>query len=148
MGGFGDADAGGDEDFPLSVPSVEDAEWAAGEIGTVEGAGDAEGLREFSWAAAEVFPPAPAGAHLVEAGKRLDGADEDTAGGAVGFNDDIETFVHAVDEVDVGVSRRAEDDPGAIGDSAGGVRGEVVAAEIGLNFNDASAGLAVRHDFA
>ncbi len=137
---LGDADAGGDADFALRVAVVEDAEYAFGEVGSVEGAGDAEGAGEFAGAVG--------GGQGGRWGEGFEGSDEDAARGAVRFADDVETFIHAVDEVDVGVAGWAEDDAGSVGDAGCAVRGEVAFAEVGFDFDDASAERAVHQDFA
>jgi RNA 2',3'-cyclic 3'-phosphodiesterase len=44
--------------------------------------------------------------------------------------------------------RRTEDDPGAVGQAGGGMRGEVVASEVRFGLDDDARGLAVDQDFA
>ena len=90
-------DAGGGGDGLRAPAEVEDADGAGGiEDGDgVQCAGDAEVAGEAA-GAADAF----------------DGADEDAAWGAIGFGDEIETLVEAVDQVDVGAAGRAVDDAG------------------------------------
>ena len=76
--------------------------------------------------------------HCVDAGERLEGAKEDAAGFAVWLAGDVEAIVIAVDEVDIGVARRAEKNGGAGGVASGGVSSEVVFSEIGFDFDNAS----------
>ena len=64
------------------------------------------------------------------------------------FGDEVQTFVHAVDEVDVGVAGRTEDDARAIGGAAPGVRGAIVDAKIRFHFHDSSGRAAVHQDLA
>lgn len=121
VGAVGDADAGGDFDGFGNQTGVVDGKGAGGVKDglAVLRAGDAEGACEAA-RAADAF----------------DGADEDAAGRAVGFGDEIEALVYAVDEVDVSATGRAEDDAGARGDTAGGVGGFVIEAEVGFGFDD------------
>lgn len=133
VGAVCDADAGRDFDGFGDQAGVVDGEGVGGvEDGqAVLRAGDAEGARE-----------APG------AGDAFDGADEDAAGGAVGFGDEIEALVDAVDEIDVGAAGRAEDDLGAGGDAAGGVGGFVIEAEVGFGFDDGGGVGAADEEFA
>jgi hypothetical protein len=76
--------------------------------------------------------------HGVEACDGLEGADEDAAGLAVWEAGEIQTEVHAVDEVDVGEAGRSEEDGVACGLTGEGVGGGVVEAEVGFDFEDAA----------
>ena len=92
---------------------------------------------------------ASAGAHEVEAGDRFDGANEYAAGLAIRFRHQVEAFVHTVNQVDVGVTRRSEDDAGTLRQAAGGVGCEVIAAaQVGFGFDDDAGGGAVHQEFA
>jgi len=75
--------------------------------------------------------------HFVDAGERLEGADQDGASFAFGLTGDIEAIVIAVDEVDVGVPGRSEKNGGAGGVAGGGVGGGIEFSEVGFNFDDA-----------
>jgi hypothetical protein len=90
--------------------------------------------------------------HLVDAGERLEGAKEDAAGFAIRLAGDVEAIVIAVDEVNVGVARRAEKNGGSSGVAGGGVRGEIVFAEIGFDLDDAGGkmewAIVAKKDFA
>jgi hypothetical protein len=46
------------------------------------------------------------------------------------------------------MARRAEDDPGAAGDAAGRMRGQIVAAQVGFGLYDDAGGGSVDEDFA
>lgn len=133
VGAVGDADAGGDFDGFGDEAGVVDGEGAVGvkDRLAVLRAGDAEGARE-----------APG------ARDAFDGADEDAAGGAVGFGDEIEALVDAVDEVDVGAAWRPEDDTRAGRESTGGVGGFVIEAEVGFGFDDGGGVGAADEEFA
>lgn len=105
---------------------------------TVEAAVDVHGLCEFARA-------------VEKAGEAEDGGeapDEDATGGAVGFGDDVEAFVDAVVEIDVGVAGGAEDDAGAGGDAAAGVGGLIQGTEIGFYFDNTALAVAVDEQFA
>lgn len=110
------------------------------------GAGNGEGAGEFAGASGEIMLPAAAFAHGLDTLKGLKRADEDAAGGAIWLGDDVEAFVHAVDEINIGAARGAEDDAGARGESAGGVSGEVADTEVSFHFDDAAGGFAMHED--
>ena len=58
------------------------------------------------------------------------------AGDAVRFGHHVEAVVHPVDKVHVGMARRTEHDPVARGLAEAGVRGAIVAPEVGLDLDD------------
>jgi len=64
------------------------------------------------------------------------------------LGDQIEALVHAVDKVDVGVPRGAENDAGTIGQARGRMGGEVVSSEVSFGLDDHARSLAVDEDFA
>ena len=82
---------------------------------------------------------APRG-HQLEPGDGLERADEDGVRLAVAGDDDVESPVHPVDEVDVRVARRPEHRLGARGASFGAVCGKVSRAAVGLGLDDAPGG--------
>jgi hypothetical protein len=51
---------------------------------------------------------------------------------------DVETVVHAIDEVDVGAAGWTEEDGVVWSEAAGGVGGGVGETEVGLDFDDAA----------
>jgi len=75
--------------------------------------------------------------HGFEAVDWVEGSDEDSAGFAGKMRGDVETVVHAVDEVDIDVSGWAEEYcvPGSEAASCVGCR--VDEAEVGFDFGDA-----------
>ena len=73
--------------------------------------------------------------------QRLGGADKHRLRVAGRAGDDVEHVVHAVDEVDIGVTCGAEHDFGARGATFGGMTGEVVGADVGFGFDDSGAAL-------
>ena len=75
--------------------------------------------------------------HFLHAGERFEGAEQNASGTAFGLAGDIEAVVVAVDEVNVGVARRPEQNRGAGGVAGGGVGGGIVLAEVGFDFDDA-----------
>ena len=76
--------------------------------------------------------------HGLDAVDGSDGADEDSAGFAGEMGGGVEAVVHAVDEVDVGVSGRAEEGEVVGGEASVGVGGGVGEAEVGLDLGDAA----------
>lgn len=125
-----------------------DAERSGGEVAAVEAARDGQGLRELAGSAGEVrltIAPAP---HKVKTSEGLKRADEDATGLAVRFRYHVQTFVHAVDEVDVGVSWWTVDDFGAWRDTARGVGGFVFEAKIRFGLADDAGAAAVDETLA
>jgi hypothetical protein len=75
--------------------------------------------------------------HGFEAVEGIEGADEDSSGFAGTMRGDVEAVVHAVDEVDIGVSGWAEEDCVVGSEAAGRVGCRVDEAEVGFDFDDA-----------
>jgi len=73
---------------------------------------------------------------------RLQRPDQDRGGVALRFGDRVEQAVDAVGEVDVGATRRAEQDPGPLGEADVGVTGGVVGV-VALGLNDDAAAVLV-----
>lgn len=155
VGGFLDADAGGDEGCGDGEGVFADLQRGAGAgdvKAVVGGARDAESLAEAAGAGGELAEKRACGmgmrgqaavdGHLIEAGERLEGADKDAAGLAFGFAGDVEAEVFSVDGVDVGVAGAAEEDGVARGDAAvgvgSGVGWSVVGAEVSFDLDDAA----------
>ena len=117
FGWFGDEEVVAEE--VVTVEAFIDAHGAAEEAGTLRA------VREFL--------------HGFES------AEENSRGVTVAFGNDIHAVIHPIDEIDVGVTRRAKHDFSAFGESAGGMGGEVVGTEVSLGFDDtANAGHAAR----
>ena len=78
--------------------------------------------------------------------RRVESADQDGMRHALRAGDEVEAMVQAVDEVDVGASRRAEHGLGAPGPPAtGGVRRLVLRPQVGLDLDEAPAEGASTH---
>jgi len=75
--------------------------------------------------------------HGFEAVDWIEGSDEDSSGFAGKMRGDVETVVHAVDEVDIYVSGWTEEDGIAGSETAGCVGCRVDEAEVGFDFCDA-----------
>ncbi len=58
--------------------------------------------------------------------------------------DHVQALVHAVDEVDVGVTGRPEHDSGALGQAARSMGGDVGEAEVGFGFDNHAGGFSVQ----
>ena len=71
---------------------------------------------------------------------RLERPHQDAARRSLRFANQIEALVHPVDEIDVSVAGRAEDDARTRGDSAGGVRGEIVASGVSFGLDNDAGG--------
>ena len=141
-----DADARGGFNAARGEAVLGEGESGAGEgkvEAVVSGAGDGHGLAEASGAGGEqartgIGRKVAAAGHGGESGDGFEGADEDAAGFAVRLAGDIEAVIHAIDEVNVGMAGRAEEDSIAGGFSGEGVGGRVVGAEVGFDFDDAA----------
>src|ERR1035441_4957883 len=152
LGRLLDADTRSGVDFESDGPRrLPHHQLAARDIGRVVGAGDAQRQRKFGRPRCQVLDlarPRPAPAHEVQPRDRFQGANEDAPGGAGRFAHQVEALIHPVDEVDVDVARRPEDDLRARGDAPRGVGGLVAGAEVGFGFHDDAGGGAVDEDFA
>ena len=105
---------------------------------------DAEGFAEAAGAAgqlAEVLRTvkrnAAGASHFFDSRERFERTKEDASGFALGFAGNVQAVVVSVDEVDVGVARRPEEDGVAKSASGGGVGSGVCFAEVSFEFNDA-----------
>jgi len=150
VGRLRDADTRSGFDFESDGPErLADDEAAAGDIGGVVSARDGERQGDFGGARREVLEFArgrPASAHEVQPRDRFEGANQDASSSAGRFADQVEALIHPVNEVNVGVAGRPEDDLGARGDAACRVGGLVVCAEVGFGFDNDAGGAAVDED--
>jgi hypothetical protein len=147
-----DSDPPGDGDFhrPLLGRSAH-YQRAARHVRAVVGAGDAHGQGEPPRPGRQVLRPAgarPALAHPLQPGHRLQRAQQHAPRRAVRLGHQVEAFVHAVDEIHVGVPGRPEDHARARREAAGGVRGQIAAAGVGFRLDDDAGGLAVYQHLA
>ena len=106
-------------------------EVAEGDVSPIVGLGDRQSLRQ---------PSRPI--------RLLNGADEDAARFAVCFNHEVQTIVHPVDQINISMTRRAEDDTGGLGEASRRMGGQVARAQVGLGFGDAPRGCAMHDYFA
>lgn len=110
-----------------------------------------ERLGELSRAVGEAFyraPPLAALIHLIQAAQWLKRANEHTAWRAFLVSHDVQAFVHTVDEVDVGVSRRAEQYFSAFGNSSRGVCRQIAESEVCFGFDNHAGSFAMDQDTA
>src|SRR5690606_37735251 len=131
-----------------AVAGNADAAVVADQVGTIELAGDAQGLGELAGAVGEVVVAARAwtqGAHRLDAGDRLERADQHADPFAHLAAHGVGAPVHAVGEVDVHVPGLAEHGGVARGLAAVGVRGGVLGAAVGLDLDDAAGAPVVAH---
>lgn len=136
-----DADAGRGGDFLRWWHGWEaNGKFTAGNVDAVVAAGDRHGDGEAPGTSAELFEAACGRAgvtHRRQSRHWLEGANQDAAGRAVWLRHQIEALVHAVDQVDVGVTRRTKKDLRSRRQAAGGVCGKIGSAEICLHFDNA-----------
>ncbi len=142
LGGLADPDprAGGHVDLAPRPGARPELERGAVEPGAVVIEADPDRVGELAGAGAElahVRAPAAA-AHEVDPPGRLERADEDRGGAALGLADGVQQAVDAVGEVDVGAARRAEERRGARREPDVGVARRVVAL-VALGLDDHSA---------
>ena len=78
------------------------------------------------------------GRHGGKSFQRLESANEDAAGLALRLTGDVQTGIHAVDEVDVRMAGRSEEDLSTRCAACSGVSGGVIDAEVSLRFDDAA----------
>src|SRR5690606_27436837 len=131
-----------------AVAGDADAAVVAHQVGAVELAGDAEGLRKLAGAVGEVVVAARAwtqGAHRLDAGDRLERADQHADPFVHLAAHGVRAPVHAVGEVDVHVPRLAEHGGVAGGLAAVGVRRGVLGAAAGLALDAAAGAPVVAH---
>lgn len=76
--------------------------------------------------------------HLIDAAHGLQRANQHATRRAVGFRDQVQAFVHAIDEVHVGMAGRPEDNARSRGQAPRGMRREVAQPQICLDLYDAS----------
>ena len=84
--------------------------------------------------------------HLSQPAKRLECADQDTSRMTLDVGHDVQALMHAVDEIDIGASRRAEEHFGPLRFATGRMGSEIVQAEIGFSFNDHSGRFAMQQN--
>ena len=84
--------------------------------------------------------------HLSQPAKRLERADQDTSRMTRDVPHDIQALMHAVYEIDIGVSSRTEEYFGPLRFATGGMGSEIVQAEIGFSFNDHSGRFAMQQN--
>ena len=147
LGGFGDPDPGTFRDVTRATAIVTDPEATGrrGEIQTVvASARNAEGFREPAGAAGESGKIAgtlqlnfPGTRHCSSARQRLQGAEKDASSLSLGFAGDVEAVVVAVNEINIGVTGRAEQYGIAQSPAGGGVSRRIVEAEVSFDFHDA-----------
>ena len=110
----------------------------------IAGAGDAEGFSQAAWAAGQpnkiaraLQHDASCMRHFLDPLKRFERAEKNGTGFAFALARHVEAIVIAVDEINVGVAGRAEQDRIAGGVACGGVGRGIVCSEVGLDFDDA-----------
>ena len=78
------------------------------------------------------------GAHPLDALEWLNGANEQRRRRTLRFGHHVETGMHPVDKVHVGMTRWPEHDPVAGGLAEAGMRSEILSSEVGLDLHDAA----------
>jgi hypothetical protein len=147
FGGLGDTDARSNEDLRRAKTVVADpqagiwrSEIAAVVVraGDVKGFGEASGAgREFQEVAWPVDVDSASFGHFFHAGEWFEGAEQDASSFAFRLAGDVEAVVISIDEIDISVAGRAEENGIAHGLTDRGVGGKVILAEISFDFDDA-----------
>src|SRR5579864_409127 len=139
MGRFGNADARRDADFKHGKGfGRAHGDGAARDVAAVVLQRDAQRARELAGSVGRAS----------DSGTRLKGANQHATGGAFRLRHDVEAVMDAVNQVNIGVARRAEQDACAGRQAAVGVSGRIGGAQIGFGLDDAPGGLAMRQDLA
>lgn len=149
ISGFTDADAAGDF-YGWSCKAVlaePETGMRGGKVAAVVAeAGDAKCLSEASWAggkADEITRGADfevsGASHLFYALKGFKGTEENAPSFAFGLTGDIQAIVVAVDEIDVSMAGRSEEDGVTSGFSGSGVGGGVVFSKVGFDLDNTGA---------
>jgi len=89
-----------------------------------------------------------AAAHGGESRDRLKRANQHATGLSLGLAHEIQTFVHAVNEIDIGVAGWSENHSRSIGEAAPGVGSAIVDSQICLYFHNAAGCTSVDQDLA
>ncbi len=145
-----DAGSGGDWKFGAAAP-LTDGERTLIESKAVLCARDGEGLRELAGSVGEALGrPAPLTAllHDRDAGERFQRTDQNAARCSDDIRYNVQTFVHAVDQVNVRVACGSEDDFSARRHTAGRVSGQIIGTEVGFRFDNHAGGVFVENDGA
>ena len=110
-----DADPRGHVDVLGRRAVVQNKQRPQGQIAAAQRPGDTHGLGKLSGSVHELAFPAAAFLHHFSAAQRCQSPNQDTSGLTIWLGHDVETFVHAINQVDVGVAWRSEDDSCARG---------------------------------
>ena len=110
------------------------------QVGAVEGPVNRQGLAELAGPAHQIVirMAGTVTTHGLHALQGLQRSDEHSGRGALWFSDSVEAVVHAVDKVDVSMTRRAVHGRVPAGGSGPGVAGLICLIEVGFDFHDAA----------
>jgi len=125
----------------------------ASEIRSIVAAGNSQSQSELPRTIGELLDSRcrrPADAHPRDARHRFQRPNQNASGESLGLGDNIQAFVHSIDEIHVGVAGRAEDHAGSGSNAPPRMRGAVLKAalraKICLCFDDAAGSCSVHHD--
>jgi 2'-5' RNA ligase len=152
IGAFGDADAWGHRniDWRLVFPLAH-LQRSLRDIASVLRARNTHRQRQLAGAGRQILQLSRGGAaaeHGSDATERVEGSDQHAAGFAIGLRHQVQALVHAVDEVDVGVSGRTEYHLRAGSYASSRMSREIFAAEVGFGLNDYAGGAVVHQNLA
>jgi hypothetical protein len=142
------ADARGDRNSKRRfLAPLANGKAAAIETSAIVLARDGQSLRQLAGTIGEAAigtAPASSRTHFIEAAKRFERANQDGTRTAVVLGDDVQAFMHAIDEVDVRSTGGAEQNSCAFRETACGVRGQVIEPKISFGFDDHPSGAIMR----
>lgn len=149
---FRDSDAAGDHDFELrSVVLRVNCDGAFRHIDVIMPQSYSKRAGEFAWSVGEVFEPVHAGTTLVhplQTAQRLHSSNQHATRDSLWLGDEVQTLIHSINQVDIGMAGRPEKDPVARGRATSGVRRAIVHAQVSFGLDDPPGGGAVHQNFA
>ena len=148
LGRLGDADARGGEDFfgLKSIVANPQSRVSRSQIASIVAlARDAESLGQTPRSAGELGQVTLANdgdvaraGHFWDSGDWLEGTKQHASGDAIRLAGNVQAVMTSVDEINIGVAGRTEENGVAGGAAGGGVRGGIGFSQIRFNFNDTS----------
>jgi len=101
-------------------------------------------IRQAAGGAVPISPRA----HLFKTAERFECPDQNATGTALVISHHVQALVHAIDEIDIRPPGGAEQNFGALGQTARGMGREIINAEVGLRFDDSSSGFVMHQNAA
>jgi hypothetical protein len=134
-----DSGAGGNLLVAEGCVSFDPQQVTLAQVGAIEGLVNRQGLTEFARSAGQIAirTARSVATHGIYPLQRFKCPDEYRRRGALWFGDDVEAMVHAIDQVDVSMTRWAIHGRIPAGGARPGVTGQIRLIEVGFSFHDA-----------